>query len=168
MNEHQEFTNDFNRPGKNTKDAWIILRVWTEKRRNLWMISKKIAIFLIITSFGNYLFYNSFLHLCWSSACYPKLYNSAHGRSQNYLGGWGVFKKIFKKYSKNLFQKILTIFKKFQKFSNIFRRKLLKCLMLAYFSKNWTNPAFQFCAFRRKTLFSGNSEKPFEDFQIFS
>ena len=35
---------------------------------------------------------------------------------------------------------------------------------LPYFSKNLTNPAFKFCAFGRKTLFTGNFWENFRNF----
>ena len=39
-----------------------------------------------------------------------------------------------------------------------------KKIILAYFSKNLTNNALNFCAFGQKTQFVGNFEKIFENF----
>ena len=67
-------------------------------------------------------------------------------------------------FSKNI-QKILKDFQNFSKnfltFSKNFQKKFVKKIakngvFLAYFSKNLTNPAFNFCAFGRKTLCAGN------------
>ena len=57
--------------------------------------------------------------------------------------------------SKNI-QKNFQNFFNFLKFSKKLLRKLFKMDFLAYFSKNLTNPAFNFCAFGRKALFAGN------------
>ena len=48
-----------------------------------------------------------------------------------------IFEKVFKNITKNLLIKIR------------------KCIILAYFSKNLTNHAFNFCAFGRKTQIVG-------------
>ena len=46
---------------------------------------------------------------------------------------------------------------------------MLKMDFLAYFSKNLTNPAINFCAFGRKTLFAGNFLEIFRKFaKVFS
>ena len=67
------------------------------------------------------------------------------------------FVKIFKKFAKN-FQKYSKIFLKISK--KISKRFLYKnaknWIFWTYFSKNLTNPTFNFCAFRRKTLFAWN------------
>ena len=55
-----------------------------------------------------------------------------------------------------IFQTFLKIFKKFKKIIKILLRKLLKMDFEHIFSKNLTNPAFNFCAFGRKTLFAVN------------
>ena len=85
------------------------------------------------------------------------------------------FVKIFKKFAKNLqkySKKIQKIFKKFLKFSKNFQKnffiKMLKIDFLSIFSKNLTNPAFNFCAFGRKThilwKFRENFRKLWKDF----
>ena len=55
-----------------------------------------------------------------------------------------------------------------RKIKKKFVRKLQKCIILAYFSKNLTNPALLFCAFGRKWQFIGNFEKISEKFEKFS
>ena len=98
-----------------------------------------------------------------------------HGSSQDFFRGGGhfakKFQKNFKKYSKNVLKNFVKIYKKypknlkniqkkFKKFSKKITKKFVKKIakmdFLAYFSKNLTNPAFNFCAFGRKTLFAGN------------
>ena len=48
---------------------------------------------------------------------------------------------------------------KFRKFSTDFFRNLQKCIILAYFSKNLTNPRAQFSLFGQKHKLLGNFEK---------
>ena len=74
------------------------------------------------------------------------MHSSVHGRSQDFFRGRNT-SKIFKK---NLL------------------RKLRKCTISAYFSKNWTNHALIFRAFGRKTQSVGNFEKIFENLQKIS
>ena len=87
------------------------------------------------------------------------------------------YKNFVKKIANNGFVSIF--FKKFNKLSiqflrvwrkNAICRKFLrkfseenckKCIILAYFSKILTNPAFKFCAFRRKTQCAGNFRENF-------
>ena len=98
---------------------------------------------------------------------------SEHGRSQDFFSGGTlfqkIFEKIFKRFSKNckkfkqfskIFKKISKniqkFFKKIRKFSKIFLRKLIKCIILAWFSHNLTRHGVKFCAFGRKTQFAEN------------
>ena len=64
---------------------------------------------------------------------------------------------------KIFYKNVVKILKKFQQIIKILLRKLLKMDFWSYFSKNLTNPAFNFCAFGRKTLFAGNFEKIMEN-----
>ena len=59
-----------------------------------------------------------------------------------------IFYKIFKKIQ-NFFLKIYKIFKEFSK--KFLYKNVKNGFFGAYFSKNLTNPAFNFCAFGRKT-----------------
>ena len=111
----------------------------------------------------------------WLS-CHP----SKHGRSQDFFRGEHFFKK-FQKILKNI-KKISKIFKKINKPSiqfmrvwtkNAICRKFLrkfsqenceKCIILAYFSKELTNHAFDFGPVRQKTQFIGNFETIFYKF----
>ena len=95
---------------------------------------------------------------------------------KNFLKIFKKLRKNSKKFSKN-YKKFITKlsknfpknYKKFmRKFSKMFLRKLLKCIILAYFSKTLTNDALIFCAFGRKTQIVGNFEKIFENVQNFS
>ena len=56
------------------------------------------------------------------------------------------------------------IWEKFRNFSKNLLRKMRKCIILAYFSKNLTNYALIFRAFGRKTQIVG---KCWENFEIF-
>ena len=62
---------------------------------------------------------------------------------------------LFENFQKNLLRKlkkcIIIADEILRKISTKFLRKLRKCIILAYFSKNLTNHALIFCAFRRKT-----------------
>ena len=91
----------------------------------------------------------SFLDSPLSLPCF--VYTHKHGRSRDFFSGWGT-----------LFGVGLVggpgrrIFANFQ---TDFLRKLRKCIILAYFSKNLTNHALIFRAFGQKTQFVGNFEK---------
>ena len=54
--------------------------------------------------------------------------------------------------------------KKFRKFEQIFFKKWQKCIIFAYFTQNFTNPALIFRAFGRKTQIVGNFDKIFKNF----
>ena len=75
-----------------------------------------------------------------------------HGRGQDFFRGGGHFPKNFVKIFKNIQKTFQIIFFNFKKIL----KKIAKMEFLAYFSKNLTNPAFNFCAFGLKTLFAGN------------
>ena len=65
---------------------------------------------------------------------------------------------LFQKYAKNF----VKIFKKFSKKLQEIVKKIVKMDFWAYYSKTLTNPAFNFCAFGRQTLFAGNFWENFQ------
>ena len=78
----------------------------------------------------------------------------SHWRSQDFFRG----EHFFKKYS--IFFNFVKMSKKFSK---KFVEKIAKNGFLSIFFEKFNKPAFNFCAFGRKTRFIGNFEKIFEN-----
>ena len=88
------------------------------------------------------------LHGAWG------FWGRVHGRSQEFFSGGGT---LFQKNIQKIFKKFLKNFLKFsKKLQKNLLRKLLKMPYFSLISKNLPNPAFDFCAFGRKPLCTGN------------
>ena len=87
------------------------------------------------------------------------------GVARIFSGGGTLLRKFSIRFSKNIQKVIKTNFLKiFKKVKKNFIRKLLKCLILEYFAKHFTNLEFNFCAFGRKMQIVGNFWDNFHKF----